>query len=200
MPREVAVPFRFVIALVVSLLAAACGGGSSTEGTAADGSPPAAAAPSPAAEPVASGPDACTFLDRARIEEIVGRELREGKAKDAPPGFSECDFETPPLMYVTRTFPSPTLTESSGFSSLTINTHPASPQNFAEFRRTLGTAAEDVAGVGDGAYFYGPNLLYVRVGNRGFSLRIYADPASDADRARVREVMFSLAALGVSKL
>jgi hypothetical protein len=153
-----------------------------------------------AAEAALDVPDACAFIDRAQLEEIIGRELREGERKDAPPGLSECDFETPPLLYVTRTFPDPALPESTGFSSIKINTHPANPQNFIEFRQTLGAAAEDVPGIGDGAYFYGPDLLYVRVGTRGFSLRMYASPENDSDRTRTREVMLRLAALGASKL
>lgn len=199
MHKTVAAVGRFMVPVVALLLAPGCGGGGSGDGTAAE-APPTPAATSPVAEAVVAVPDACTFLDRTRIEQIVGRELREGRAKDAPPGFSECDFETPPQMYVTRTFPNPALDQSSGFSSLKINTHPVKLQNFSEMRQALGAAAEDVRGVGDGAFFNGPNLLYVRVGERGFSLRIYADPVTDADRARVREVMLSLAALGAAKL
>jgi hypothetical protein len=141
-----------------------------------------------AAEAALDVPDACAFIDRAQLEEIIGRELREGERKDAQPGFSECDFETPPLLYVTRTFPDPALPESTGFSSIKINTHPANPQNFSEFRQTLGAAAEDVPGIGDGAYFYGPDLLYVRVGNRGMPQDV-REPENDSDRTRTREVV-----------
>ena len=43
----------------------------------------------------------------------------------------------------------------------------------------------DVPGVGDDAYLNGPDLLFVRVGNRGFSVRIYTDAGTDANRVRV---------------
>ncbi len=182
---------------LTALLIAACGGGdgagSATPDAPAPGANTAAAAPT-------NVPDACTFFSRAELEESVGWELREGDKEDAPPGFSECDFETPTRMSVTRTFPNPPLPEAVGFSSVTVNTHPSDPVKFAEFRRNLGAGAEDVPGVGDGAYFYGRDMLYVRVGNRGFSIRIYSNAGNDADWARVRDVMLKLGRLGASRL
>ena len=44
-------------------------------------------------------------------------------------------------------------------------------------------------------------MMYVRVGNRGFSIRLYVNaPTTDAGKARLRAVMFSLARAGVAKL
>ncbi len=43
-------------------------------------------------------------------------------------------------------------------------------------------------------------MIFVRVGARGFSLRMYAAPTSDSDNAKAREVMLSLARLGATKL
>jgi hypothetical protein len=188
---------RYLIALTALFLSIACGGGDAPK--AADGNTPAATS-SAEAGPAAKAPDACTFFSRAELEETVGWELREGDPEDAPAGSSICDFETPPGAYVTRTFPNPALPKSVGFGSLTVNSHPADPRNFAEFRQTLGAAAEDVSGIGDGAYFYGPDLLYVRVGNLGFSVRIYTDAQTDADRGRVREVMLKLGRMGAARL
>jgi hypothetical protein len=46
----------------------------------------------------------------------------------------------------------------------------------------------------------GGDMLYVRVGNLGFSLRIYTNAGNEADWARVREVMLKLGRLGASRL
>jgi hypothetical protein len=43
-------------------------------------------------------------------------------------------------------------------------------------------------------------MLYVRVGSRGFSVRLYTDAQAEADRARVRDVMVTLGRMGASKL
>jgi hypothetical protein len=145
--------------------------------------------------------DACTFIPRAQLEAAVGWELREGKPRTAPAGASECDFATPPQMYVTRTFPNPPLPPAAGFSSIVVNTHPSDATRFAEFRRQLGARAEEVSGLGDAAYFHGPNLLYVRVGTHGFSVRVYVnEPRTDAGRAALRTVMLNLGRLGVARL
>lgn len=146
-------------------------------------------------------PDACTFIPRSELEPLIGYELREGEPKAMPPGSSQCDFETPPTLYVTRKFDNPALPEAAGFSSVAVTTNASTPENFYEFRQTLGAAAEDVAGIADGAYFYGPAMIYVRRGDRGFSIRLYVNaPETDAGRARLRGVMLSLARAGVSKL
>jgi len=185
----------YLISFTALVVSVACGG-SGTQSAA--GEKPPAASSSAAADSTVKAPDACAFFSRAELEKTVGWELREGESEDAPPGFSICDFETPPLMHVTRTFPNPAL-QSVGFSSLTINTHPSDPQRFAQFRQTLGAGAEEVPGIGDGAYFNGPDLLYVRVGKLGFSVRIYTNAGTDADRGRVREVMFTLGKMGAAR-
>jgi hypothetical protein len=188
---------RFLVAVLGVPLIAACGGGGDETGV---GDPSPAASEPRAATAAIDVPDACTFLARAELEPLIGRELREGEPSDMPPGSSQCDFETPPGFYVTRTFDNPALPESAGFGSVTITTNQSSPENFTEHRRLLGTEAEDVPGVGGGAYFNGPAMIYVRVGNRGFSIRMHADPTTDEAWARLREVMLSLARAGASKL
>ena len=40
---------------------------------------------------------------------LIGRELREGKRRDMPAGLSQCDFSTPPQLYVKRRFDNPPL-------------------------------------------------------------------------------------------
>jgi hypothetical protein len=74
-------------------------------------------------------------------------------------------------MYVTRTFPNRPLPQSVGFSSVRITTFPADPQIFAMNREIVGPQGEVVAGLGDAAFYNGIDMLYVRVGSRGFSVR-----------------------------
>jgi len=197
MPTEVMQRTSHGIPFVVLLFVTGCGGAPDEQR--ADATPPAAAS-SISAEPSGPVPDACTFFTRAELEANVGWELRDGEKEDAPPGLSSCDFEMPPQMSITRTFPNPPLPRSVDFSSLVINTHPADAAVFASARQQLGAAVEEVSGVGDAAYFNGPNQLHVRVGNRGFSLRIYTNASTAADLAKVREVMLTLGRLGASKL
>ena len=190
---------RFVISLATTLFFAACSG-SKTESS--GGTVVAEKTESAAPEDLSAVkvPDACTFISREELEKAVGWELREGKTKDAVPGAFECDFTHPPDAYVTRKFPNPAVPQSAGFSSVIIHTNPVSAKGFADNRTMLGAKAEDVPGVGDGAFFNGINLIYVRVGNKGFSIRMYIDPQNDADRAAIKQTMLSLAQLGASKL
>ena len=186
---------RFLFPLTVLLLAAQCGG-DADEAPAIETSTGQNAVPSAAVDV----PQACGFIPRAELEEIVGWELREGEADDMPPGSYACDFATPPQMYVTRTFPNPPLPQSVEFSSVKITTYPADLENFALNREIVGPQGEEVGGVGDAAFYNGLDMLYVRVGNRGFSVRLYTNAQTEADRARVRDVMMTLGRNGASKL
>lgn len=142
-------------------------------------------------------PDACTFFSRNELEAAVGWELRYGVPKDVSAG-SSCGFETQPAAYAKRSYPNPALPESVGFSAITITTHPSQADTFAQGHETPGSEA--VPGLGNDAYFNGPNLLHVRVGNRGFSVRIYTDARAPPDVARVRSMMLALARTGASRL
>ena len=145
--------------------------------------------------------DACTFIPRSDLEKLVGHELREGKTKDASPGLSQCAFEAPPDAYVTRKFENPPLPAAANFGSITVTTFPTTVATFAQSRKTMAADATDIPGIGDSAFLNGPAMIFVRAGARGFSIRVYVDtPATDAGRARLREVMVSLARAGVAKL
>jgi hypothetical protein len=145
--------------------------------------------------------DACTLISHTQLEKTVGYELREGEPGDAGPGTSRCSFETPAGMYVTRTFDDPPLPEASGFESVVITTYPSTPESFARFRQGLAINAEDVAGIGDDAHFYGPAMIYVRSGGHGMSIRLHVnEPETDEGRARLRGVMLELAEAGVAGL
>ena len=156
---------------------------------------------SQAAKTSAQGPDACSFIPKAEIEKLVGRELRDGVRRDAAPPMSQCSFQTPPDAYVTRRFENPALPTAAGFDSLTVTTFQTTVATFAESRKTMGAGSPEIAGVGDGAFLSGPAMIFVRVGTRGFSIRLYVNaPTTDAGRARLQEVMLSLARAGAAKL
>lgn len=144
-------------------------------------------------------PDACTFLSRAELESMVGWELREGKPEEVPGG-SSCTFKTQLGKDVTRTFPNPALPRSIGMTSVTISTSPADPEAVAEIRRLDPGAFEDVPGLGDDAYYLGPDLLHVRVGQKAFSVRINSSARSEGDVAKVRAAILALARTGVERL
>jgi hypothetical protein len=187
---------RFLLAAALSSLLLTASGGEAKSSSSKKSPPPARSGVT-----AASVPDACSFIPKTELEALIGWELRDGVSQSMPPGQSQCDFETPPQLYVTRRFNNPPLPQAAGFSSVTITTNATTPEKFAEFRRILDKNAEDVKAVGDGAYFYGPAMIYVRVGQRGFSIRLHVNtPSTDAGRARLREVMLSLARAGVAKL
>ena len=189
-----------MMGVVATLVFAVCGDGGSDDATSEPSASDAASGSVEQAAAVAV-PDACSFMSREEMARIIGRELREGERNSQAEGLSECDFSTPPALYVTTTYPDPALPEASGFSSVTVNTHPTTTQSFREFRDLLGSRGEDVGGVGDGAYFNGPAMLYARVGHAGFSIRLHvSEPETAGGRARLRATMLELAQLGVAKL
>jgi hypothetical protein len=66
-----------MLVATATLVITACGGESPQSGSSvATAAPPAASAPADAPAVV---PDACTFIPKADMEAIVGRELRDGK-------------------------------------------------------------------------------------------------------------------------
>ena len=121
--------------------------------------------------------------------------------KDAAPPMSQCSFTTPPGASITRQFENPALPAAAGFDSLTVTTFATTVATFAESRKMMGAGSPEIPGVGDGAFLSGPAMIFVRVGTRGFSVRVYVNaPTTDAGRARLQEVMLTLARAGVAKL
>jgi hypothetical protein len=187
-----------VLAALGSLFISVCSG---IAAETRPGKSPPAASEHPTVAAAGGIPDACAFIPRAELESLIGRELREGRRRDMPPGFSQGDFSSPPQLSATRRFHDPPLPEAAGFSSVTITTHPTTAKTFAESRDALKENATNVPGIGDAAYMHGPALIYVRVGNRGFSIRLHVnEPKTEAGKSQLRAVMLSLAHAGVAKL
>ena len=145
--------------------------------------------------------DACAFIPKAELESLVGRELRDGVKKDVAPPQSQCAFQTPPDAYVKKKFDNPALPSASGFDSLTVTTFQTTVATFANSRKTMGNGSPNIPGVGDEAFLSGPAMIFVRVGTRGFSIRVYVnEPTTDAGKTRLREVMLTLGRAGAAKL
>lgn len=146
-------------------------------------------------------PDSCTFFAKGDLETALGRQLRDGDPQSVPEGAgSSCVFKKQLGRDATRTFAVPALPAAVAFGSVTISTSPADPEAVAQIRRLDPAAFDDVPGLGDDAYFLGPNLLHVRVGNRSFSARIDPEARSPEEQAELRKVLVSLGRQGVSRL
>jgi hypothetical protein len=186
--------------LTAALLAlTGCGGGDA--GGNSEGAAPAggqgASTIAASAEPL----DACTFIPKAELETAIGAELKEGEPQSVPSAAeSQCRFQRQLGIRATRSFPNPAIPASVGFTGITISTSPADPESVAEIRALDPGAFEDVPGLGDEAYYLGPNLLHVRKASRSFSIRIEPQAQSPDDQAKVREVMLGLARSGASRL
>ena len=184
-------------AMTAAFLLAACDGG----GEAASNTANPQGAEHNAAVAAIDVPDSCTFLSKAELESAIGAELRDGEPQSVPSASeSQCQFKRKLGSEATKSFPNPAVPASVGFTSVTVSTSPADPQAVAQIRELDPGAFEGVPGLGDDAYFLGPNLLHTRVGSRSFSLRVEPEAQSPGDRGRVREVMLGLARTGASRL
>jgi hypothetical protein len=131
----------------------------------------------------------------------VGWELKDGEPQSVPDeSESQCEFERQLGRNATKSSPNPAVPSSVGLTSVTISTSPADPEAVAQIRELDPAAFDDVPGLGDDAYFLGPNLLHVRVQKRSFSIRVNPEAQSPADQAKVREIMVALAKTGASRL
>lgn len=185
------------LALAGSLILTACGGGDrGTEVASESAELPDAGSNHAAGDASQELPDACTFLTPEEISSAVGRELSEGEPQTMVEGMSECRFETATGMEATETYDDPLIPETS-LGSVTVAVNASDPEEFDLFEESLGAEAEAVPRVGDDAYFWGSNILYVRVGDSGFSIRIDAD---GAEEEKMRTAIIQLAEAGAAKL
>ena len=138
-------------------------------------------AATPAQGAAASGPidiDACKLVDAAEIAAATETANLKAREEPQPAGASGCRY-LGPLGTVAS-----------------VNTHFSDATQFDEFKGLIGPEAETAAGVGDAAYFWNPNRIYVRVGGRGFSLTIHHSLPPD----KMREALLSLARAGVEAM
>lgn len=180
-----------------TVLLAACGGDNGAEPASGSGNISDTGSDDAATDEAAQDvPDACVFLDPEEISAAIGRELEEGEPQSTAEGASECRFETALGLDASTSHEDPVVPETA-LASVTINTHVSDPEEFDLFEESLGAEAEAVTGVGDDAYFWGRDLIYVRVADRGFSIRVTAD---ESDDGALREALLSLAETGASRL
>ena len=191
-------PVSFRVAAVASLLFLP-GAGSGAEKRPGKASGTATQKSTGAA--TASVPDACSFIPKLELERLIGWELRDGKRKDMSPGLSQCDFATPPQAYVTRRYENPVLPEAAGFSSVVITTFPTTPETFSENRRVMPGGVRDIPNLADDAFTYGPAMIYVRAGNRGFSIRVHVnEPKTEPGKVILFDLLVGLARTGIARL
>lgn len=183
------------VVLAAAVLLAACGGDNGAQVAGESGEMPEAGSDDAAGgEASQEIPDACAFLDREEISAVIGRELQEGELESAVEGMSECRFETATGLEASTTYDDPVIPETA-LGSVTISTHPSDSEEFDAFQESLGSEAEAMTDVGDDAYLWGRDLIYVRVVNRGFSIRISAD---DSDDQALRAALLRLAEAGAA--
>lgn len=193
--RQHTISRLIALAFAAALLLAACGGDKGAQPANESGNLSDAGSGDASSDVAAQEvPDACTFLDREGISAAIGRELQEGEPQPTAGGASECRFETALGMEASTSYEDPVVPETAS-ASVVINTHPSNAEEFDLFQESLGSEAEVATGVGDDAYFWGPNLIYVRVADRGFSLRINAD---ESDDQALRAALLGLATAGAS--
>jgi hypothetical protein len=149
-------------------------------------------------------PDACTFIPRDELAKIVNYQLQDGvpEHQQETAGSSACQFRRMQGLHVSTTYPNPVL-KQAGFESVVVAVGPMTPSDFKNLRGTIGSEGEDVNGVGDAAFFWGP-LLYVRVGNVSFSVRLHTSsepqPLGPDEAKQAKDIALQIARNGVAKL
>lgn len=180
----------------LALLGAACGGGGGGAAARAGDATSPTEAGDGSNEAAGDVPDACSVFDVEEISAAIGREVGPGAPESTPEDSSSCRFETVPGLSTSTSYDDPVVPETA-LGSVTISTARSSAEEFDEFEALLADEAEPVSGIGDDAHFWGEDILYVRVADRGLTVRIEAD---EADAAAVRAAVLRLAELGASKL
>lgn len=125
--------------------------------------------------------DACTLLSVDELAKIIGQRVRKPRPDTAEKG-TACGFGT-------------------ATDSVSIALWPTNAKDFAEFRKLLaenGAKIEDASGLGDAAYFWEDDRVYVRLGDQGLTVTLGGgDDSFDAKR---REIVMAIAKAGIAKL
>jgi hypothetical protein len=160
------------IAVVAVLATAGCGGDSKTTTTAGGSATTVAGAPAAtpttsagsavtAAPSAATGTGACKYVSTAQASALATSPVKAGEPSsqtDQGVTFNYCKYIFDPG-------------NAPGVLVATVDLGQAGPGGFASFKqeKASGSDFQDVAGIGDEAYFSGENL-YVRQGNTGMIL------------------------------
>lgn len=165
-------------AIVAVVIAGLCGHGC---GNASSPAEDRAAPPASQEAREARGPidvDACQFLDANEIASATGTSNLKAEPEEQPAGASGCRYR------------------SMAGTAASVNVHNSDAKEFDEFRELIGAEAETVTDLGDAAYLWNPNRIYVRVGSRGFSVTVQQDMSGE----KQREALLALARSGAEKM
>jgi hypothetical protein len=75
-----------------------------------------------------------------------------------------------------------------------------SPDDFEEFRQMLGVEATPAEGLGDSAYFWRDNRIYVRVKSRALTITVGQDQSNPVPTDRLRSALLTLGTIGAARL
>jgi len=162
--------------VLLAFVAAACGGSGS------DGSEPVAGEAETAA--AAAAPKACNLLTRADAEKALGREVQQLPNDGGPAGLDICQYGYQGERMM-----------DAGNASVTVQ-----PVDIASLRKGVeeqGYAVEEVAGLGDSAFWSNDVGLYVGKGNR---TAIYLVRVGGEGEAQSKERAIALAKATVARL
>jgi hypothetical protein len=121
---------------------------------------------------------ACSLITRQEIEGITGRRISDVEPETVPTG-TECRFRL------------------SANEWVNVALGPIDAKTFATVRKLLGAQAENLAGVGDEAYFWGNVRVYVRVGTQSLVIGFARNDDGDA---KTKAQLLALAKLGAPRL
>lgn len=123
-------------------------------------------------------PTACSLMTPQEIAGITGGRILDGEPQEVSEG-TECRFR------------------SSASSWVNIALGPIDAKAFGQLRKLVGKQAEDLAGVGDEAFFWGNVRIHVRVGAQSLTIGL---ARNDDGNATTKAHVLALAKLGASRL
>lgn len=182
-------PARLFTFVLVGALVAACAGGATPAAGSPAGGGAAASVGSGGAAPAGGGApangkvvgDVCSLLTPAELKAQLGVDFLAGTAKDVSGSTATCDWEVQGV-------------QASALVSLMVEQFDQGQWNIAKKL----TGARPQAGLGDDALFGFLDVLYVKKGDRDFTIEVVMSPALDP--AALDTAKIELAKLVLSRM